>query len=418
MKKTLLSTLMLLSAHFGMAQVGTPQYRNLFVEAGYTPQQVETRVQEVFDSLFFGPRRIYFEVEDSLGYVSDIKNKDVRTEGMSYGLMVSVQMNRRDVFDRLWRWAKKYMQMTEGPNQGYFRWSCRIDGSSNSGGAASDGELYFITTLLMASNQWGNEGSINYLAEAQYILNQVQPREVEYPAWGNRPARRATISLIDPKTNLITFVPGSDYTDPSYHIPVFYEIWAKYAQDGRSDYWMQCARASREYMHHATHPVTGLNPDYSNYDGSLRGSRGIIGDCFRYDSWRVPMNMAMDYTWSGGADAEWQQEYATRIQDFFYRQGIDSFLDQYNVDGTAPERILSAGGYTLRRHSVGLVATLAAASLVSQHPARMEFVRRLWGTSHLPYSDGYYDAYYDGLLRLFAFMHLSGRYRIIEPVAQ
>ena len=28
---------------------------------------------------------------------------------------------------------------------------------------------------------------------------------------------------------------------------------------------------------------------------------------------------------------------------------------------------------------------------------------------------GYFDAYYDGLLRLFAFMHLSGHYRIIEP---
>ena len=32
-----------------------------------------------------------------------------------------------------------------------------------------------------------------------------------------------------------------------------------------------------------------------------------------------------------------------------------------------------------------------------------------------PYADGYFDAYYDGLLRLFAFMHLSGNYRVIEP---
>ena len=32
-----------------------------------------------------------------------------------------------------------------------------------------------------------------------------------------------------------------------------------------------------------------------------------------------------------------------------------------------------------------------------------------------PKKDGYtFDAYYDGLLRLFAFMHLSGNYRIIE----
>lgn len=36
---------------------------------------------------FEGPNRIYFEVGDSLGYVSDLKNKDARTEGMSYGMI-------------------------------------------------------------------------------------------------------------------------------------------------------------------------------------------------------------------------------------------------------------------------------------------------------------------------------------------
>ncbi|MGM9776777.1 MAG: hypothetical protein ACI3ZD_00370, partial [Prevotella sp.] len=38
---------------------------------------------------------------------------------------------------------------------------------------------------------------------------------------------------------LFTFTPdpfGGQFTDPSYHIPVFYEIWAKYADDGRSQF--------------------------------------------------------------------------------------------------------------------------------------------------------------------------------------
>ena len=34
---------------------------------------------------------------------------------------------------------------------------------------------------------------------------------------------------------------------------------------------------------------------------------------------------------------------------------------------------------------------------------------------HCGFEDGYFDAYYDGLLRLFAFMHLSGNYRVILP---
>ena len=55
--------------------------------------------------------------------ISDIKNHDVRTEGMSYGLMIAVQFDRKDIFDRLWRWSKKYMQHQEGLLKGYFAWS-------------------------------------------------------------------------------------------------------------------------------------------------------------------------------------------------------------------------------------------------------------------------------------------------------
>ena len=41
--------------------------------------------------VFEGPNRIYFEVGDSLGYVSDVKNKDA-TEGMSYGMIFIKQL--------------------------------------------------------------------------------------------------------------------------------------------------------------------------------------------------------------------------------------------------------------------------------------------------------------------------------------
>jgi hypothetical protein len=89
------------------------------------------------------------------------------------------------------------------------------------------------------------------------------------------------------------------------------------------------------------------------------------------------------------------------------------------VDGTTPERLLRAGHYPEKlRHSIGLVATTAAASLLCDHPKRLEFIERLWDTPHVPDADGFFDAYYDGLLRLFAFMHLSGRYRVIEKQMQ
>lgn len=385
----------------------TRRYRNLFAELGYKQKDIDEKLKSVFESVFYGPDKVYFEVGDSMAYISDIKNHDVRTEGMSYGLMIAVQFDRKDIFDRLWRWGKKYMQHQEGPLKGYFAWSCKTDGTRNAQGPASDGELYYVTSLIFASNRWGNSTGINYLAEAQNILDcSMQKIGMERVA-----------PLINLEHQLITFTPdpfGGRFTDPSYHVPAFYEVWARWAEDGRSEFWRACARKSREYLHKSIHPVTGLNPDYNNYDGTLLGSKRVIGDAFRFDSWRVPMNIALDYSWAC-ADRKWQQEYGNKIQNFFYSQGIDSFVDQYNVDGTTVTELLGAGGYKKLRHSLGLVATTAAVSLVCTHDKSREFVDRLWNVKHVPYDDGYFDAYYDGLLRLFAFMHLSGNYRIIFP---
>jgi oligosaccharide reducing-end xylanase len=385
----------------------TGSYRNLLAEMGYKESEIEAKLEEVFSNLFEGPQKIYFEVSDSMAYISDIKNNDARSEGMSYGMMIAVQLDRKEIFDRLWRWSKHYMQHQDGPMKGYFRWSCKRDGTPNSMGPASDGELYFITSLIFASNRWGNDTGIDYLSEAQFILNSSMDKTGE----------KGVTPLIHPEHQLITFVPtgfGAGFTDPSYHVPAFYEVWALWAGDGRSDYWRECAVKSREYLHKVIHPETGLNPDYSHYDGSLLNSGRIIGDAFRFDSWRVPMNIALDYSWAC-EDREWQKEYGQKIQNFLYAQGVDQFVDQYNIDGTEVSEVLGAGGYTVLRHSLGLVASSAAVSLVCSHEKSREFVDHLWKAKHEPYEDGYFDAYYDGLLQLFAFMHLSGRYQIISP---
>ncbi|MDR2499440.1 MAG: hypothetical protein LBD28_08380 [Tannerellaceae bacterium] len=389
----------------------TRKYRNLFAEAGYPQAEIDRKLNDIFQQVFYGPDRVYFEVGDSLAYISDLKNHDVRTEGMSYGMMIAVQFGRQDIFDRLWRWSVKYMQHHEGPLKGYFAWSLKTSGERLAQGPASDGELYFVTALLFASNIWGNEGEINYLKEAQHILN---------CSW-EKDGTDDVMPLIDKNYKLITFVPtvqGGSYTDLSYHIPAFYEVWARWANDGRSDFYRECASAAREFFHKATDPRTGLNPDQSEYDGSHRtvtwGPNTFVLDQFRFDSWRVPMNVALDYSWSN-VDGEWQRAYADRIQDFLYLQGLRSFVDQYNVDGSTVQWILPAGGKTKLRHSVGLVATAAAVSLASSKAKSREFIDHFWNSDNVVYDDGYFDAYYDGLLRLFAFMHLSGNYKIIFP---
>lgn len=385
----------------------TGNYRNVFLEAGYKQEDIDAKLNKAYHDLFEGPNRIYFEVGDTMAYVSDLKNHDARTEGLSYGMMVAVQLNKKEVFDRIWRWTRKYLQHQGGARDAYFAWS--IDPKTmkrNSEGSASDGELYFITDLLFASNRWGNQTGINYYAEARKILDAMWKKD------GTHKQR----NLINTDHKKITFTPddfGYGWTDPSYHLPAFFEVWAEYAKDGKEQFYRDCADTARVFLHRACHPVTGLNYDYTEFSGAAHSTPWMPA-AFRYDSWRVPMNVAMDYAWFA-KDKQWQQAYATRFQNFLYSKGMDDYEDQFNPDGTRPDFILQAGEYKKLRHSLGLLATAASASIMGTQENSWEFVDALWKAKLEPYPDGYFDPYYDGLLYLFSLMHLSGNYRIIIP---
>jgi oligosaccharide reducing-end xylanase len=108
----------------------------------------------------------------------------------------------------------------------------------------------------------------------------------------------------------------------------------------------------------------------------------------------------VDYSW-WRKDAR-QIELSDRIQKFLYSQGIGAFVDRYELDG----KPLST------RHSPGMLATTAAASLAATSgPTSKAFVDELWNT---PVPSGE-QRYYDGMLYLMSMLHCSGNFRIIEP---
>ena len=379
------------------------KYRNLFLEAGYTQEEIDKKIADAWYRVFESSYRVYQEVGSDMAYISDVKNKDVRTEGMSYGMLLAVMRDKKDMFDRLWRWSVKYMQHKEGPRKGYFAWHCRTDGTIISQGTASDGELYYVTALLFASNRWGNNTGINYKKDAQDILD----------AMFSKTGEGGIYNIFNVEHKLITFTPdgnGWQYTDPSYHLPAFMEIWAEFADDGRSEFWRECANAAREFLRKTCDPVTGINPDQAQYDG-----KPLRRAAFYYDSWRVPMNIAMDFSWYN-KDAAWQTGYANRLLGMLYEKyGVSNFPDQFAPDGGAPESIMGAGGFRTLRHSIGFVGSAATLALVSDSPIGWKFIDELWKQKLEPYEDGYYDGYYDGLIYLFSLLHLSGQYQIVMP---
>ncbi|MBU9712969.1 glycosyl hydrolase family 8 [Evansella tamaricis] len=369
----------------------TGNYRNLFKEYGYSDAEIDARVQDTWNQLFFGDNemRIYHEVGDDFGYMVDTGNIDVRTEGQSYGMMMAVQMDNKDVFDRIWNWTMKYMYMTEGKHAGYFAWSCALDGTKNAFGPAPDGEEYFAMALLFASHRWGDgEGIFNYSKHAKELLHTVIHNGENgegFPMW-------------NPENKLIKFIPDCEFSDPSYHLPHFYELFSLWSNPEDRDFWKEAAAASREYLKIACHPDTGLAPEYAHYDGTPNHIRGF--GYFFSDSYRVAANIGLDYEWFRGD--EWEVENANKIQDFFAGKDMEDYR-RYTVEGEPfEEKAL---------HPVGLLATNAMASLAADGPHAKETVVQFWNT---PLRTGD-RRYYDNCLYLFAMLALSGRFKIWFP---
>ncbi len=372
-------------------------YRNVFTEVGFSEAEVARRLEEIRQTWFYGKdnERVYFPVGDDMAFIMDTGNNDARTEGMSYGMMICVQLNMKEEFDRLWKWAKTYMWMEEGFNEGYFAWSCATDGTKNANGPAPDGEEFFAMALFFAAHRWGNgEGIFNYEAEAKEILraclHKGQNGRQGFPMWN-----------LDNKQ--ILFVPGADYTDPSYHLPHFYELFALWAYEEDRPFWKEAAKASREYLIKACHPDTGFSAEYAEFDGSpmsrpLPWSRDRH-DWFFSDSYRTVANIGLDYEWFG-IDIG-QCDAAASMQKFLLPALRTGDFYIYEIDGTvAVEEICL--------HPVGLPATVAQSVLAATTEASREWIETFF---KMPLRGGE-RRYYDNCLYFFAYLALSGNYRI------
>jgi oligosaccharide reducing-end xylanase len=394
----------------GSGAYATGQYRNLFAEAGHSSKEISAKIDAAFQQLFRGnpeTQAVYFpagkNAQGPLAYLTDWNNHDVRTEGMSYGMMIAVQLDRKEEFDALWNWAKSYMYISDPkhPSFGYFSWSCKTDGSPNEETAAPDGEEYFVMSLYFAANRWGNgPGIYNYRAQADALLHTMRHREKMSGPTKFGP--RTVASEVDEGSRMIRFVPGVDrgnFTDPSYHLPAFYELWARWGPAEDRIFWAEAATASRTFLVKTTNPQTGLAPAYANFDGTPHGNEFSQSGIFGYDSWRTASNWSVDWSWWRKAPQE--QQLSDRIQAFFRAQGLGTYSDLYTL----------AGKSLLAHHSPGLVATNAVASLAATDPKSKEFVQALWET---PIPSGQLR-YYDGMLYLLSFLHCSGEFRIWKP---
>ena len=378
----------------------TGKYRNVFKEIGKTDEEINKRLEEIVNTFFYDENeRIYHEAENGTGYLTDTGNNDARTEGMSYGMMMCVQLDKQEEFDRIWKWAKTYMFMDEGENEGFFAWSCQTDGTKNAYGPAPDGEEFFAMALFFASHRWGDrEGIFEYSKEAKELLKACLHKGQD---------GRVGTTMWNLENHQILFVPGSTFTDPSYHLPHFYELFAEWAYEEDRDFFKKAAEVSRKYLVTACDKNTGLCSEYAHFDGKPVSEDlpwGNFGDFFS-DAYRTAANIGLDAEWFG--NDEGQLEIPLKQMRFFGTD-LEACRCAYKVDGTALDRPVL--------HPVGLLATIAQSALAIEYSEEAEsdfaeakkWVEWFWNQ---PLRKGV-RRYYDNCLYLFAFLALSGNYRI------
>ena len=363
-------------------------YRDMFAEAGYAQADIDAKIAAAYSQLYLdgdaATQRIAFAVPGNMSYVTDAKNKDVRTEGMSYGMMVQVQMNNQTMFDQLWRWVLRYMYHAEptDPLHGWSAWHATVEGVPIDEGPAPDGETFFVTALYFAGARWGNGGAYNYTAWADTILALVT-------------GKPDPEQMFEPASHIVRFDPGTAFSDPSYMTPAFYGAWAR-ASAVTPGAWPVAAAAARDLLVKATNASNGLAPNQCDFAGAPAGWAKDYED----DAWRVARNWGVDFAW-WAADAR-QIGLSNAILAFFAQCGSPCNCDYFHP----------ATGACLRNmYSPGAAAMNAVAALASNESSAWDAVDALWAMPIPSGDERDSDRYYSGSLYLEALLHVAGRYR-------
>jgi oligosaccharide reducing-end xylanase len=409
----------------------TRNYTNYFTLIGLaTDEHVQERLNQIYHELFSleSPLSLVRQHQTlDAQYVFAIDSNDIRSEGMSYGMMIAVMMDDQETFNRLWNFVvfEMWQQNDGNPDTnpsigdvyadrggsvqpGWVGWShsAGFGYPKNTGPAdsrwgqnpAPDGELYMAAALFLAHEKWGssnNNGTIyswsqNYQERANDML-----RVIRNLLWST-------------EANQIVFSPSTSrlFTDPSYHLPAFYELFAQWAElSSERIFWDAAANTSRDLLVNSAHGVTGLAPSYSEFNGSPINDPQLIGatfsDDYAWDSWRVIHNMAMDYSW-------WSRD--SRFPPIINRQlnflGSDTrcggtYCDLYSIDGGFPRY----GSQNPRRE--GQIAMNAVGASMINGAAGWPWIQELWSSSLPTESDA---RYYNSLLYMLGYLHVSGRY--------
>jgi endo-1,4-beta-D-glucanase Y len=239
------------------------------------------------------------------------------SEGIGYGMLLSVYMADKTLFDGLWLYYKDNVNSNKVMN-----W--KINGCSGTIGqnGATDAELDAAFALIVADYQWASAGTINYKNDATALISAIKNHEVEANTYVLKPGDQFG---------------GSQITNPSYFSPAYYRVFGTFTND--TAFWNQVAAKSYTIINNnltQNNAVGGLVSDWCEASGAYSSQAGGYangGKMYTYDAARTPWRIAVDYLWHGNADAK---AYAKKSSDFVRVNlgGSLNIKDGYNQNGS------------------------------------------------------------------------------------
>ena len=97
------------------------------------------------------------------------------SEGQGFGMVIVALMaghdpNAQTLFDGLWYFARKY---PSGINNRLMTWKVQNGAAVGGNNNAFDGDIDIAYGLLLAHEQWGSSGAVNYQAEAKLVIDAI-----------------------------------------------------------------------------------------------------------------------------------------------------------------------------------------------------------------------------------------------------
>ncbi len=241
------------------------------------------------------------------------------SEGISYGMMISVMMDDQPSFDAFFQYADHWAN-----ENGLMCWYISADGSRALGnGGASDADEDIAWALLMASRRWGGSGELSesYEALAKRQIERIYAFEVDHDQWPDM------------------FLPGDEWRgknvfNPSYFAPYQYRLFGEVT--GNVGGWQRVVDRGYEILDRCLNEVSGnsengLVPAWCDFEGRPVEAFPGAEQNYQTDSARLPFRIALDWAYSRDQRAK---SYLDKICDFFMNIGASNIIDGYALDGT------------------------------------------------------------------------------------